>query len=183
METETEADKGVTIRLSGRVERRSIYGNGKRRGSVYDAKCGPVEVSADTRAGAVAELMKATAAMLDGYGNPVILWSLDGREAWIAFHTPSGWGYAINDATRQHNSRMGSMIYPNGGISTREECLERMRSHWYDLNARAIVDGIMGLCTDMRLWECPKCRTVQRSHAPYKCKNPACGADAPAFDW
>lgn len=176
MENET------TVRVSAKVEKRSVIG---KRGGVYDAECGKVSVSgAPSRAEAAKRLTEAVSAALDSFGSPVILWSLDGREVWIAFPTEHGWGYAINDAGRAYNSREGSPLYHNGGSwPTREECLDRMRAHWYDVNARYIVDGILGLCTDQRQWVCKRCASVSRSGAPYKCRNPACEADAPAFDW
>lgn len=182
---ELEKEVTATIRLTAKIESHSVISKGRSR-RVYDAACGEVKVTAPSRAEAVAELSKAVADALESWGNPLILWSLDGRDAWIAFATPHGWGYTISDAGRAHcDPRFGgSMLFANGGTwATREECLEHMRSHWYDQNVGLIVDGILGLCTDQRQWVCGKCHGVSRSGAPYLCRNPACGAPAFAFAW
>lgn len=185
METATETDPtATTIRLTGKIEKRSVLRGGRAR-AVYDGACGKVEISAEpSRAAVSAALSAKVAAFLDGYGSPVVLWSLDGRECWIAFPTPEGWGYAITDAGRAWNMRTGATVYATCGREwSRDECLEHMRQHWYALNAAYIVDGIVGLCTDQREWNCKACGSVQRSGAPYLCRNPACGAPAPAFEW
>lgn len=167
------------------VEKRSVYDGRKR--SVYDATCGKLTAGGFAcPAHAKTAMAEKVARFLDSYGSPVALWSLDGRDVYLAFPTPDGWAYTISDAARKGNAPHlgGSLLWGScGPFDSREECLSRMRSHWYDGNARDIVEGIIGLCTDMRLWVCAACHSVSRSGAPYVCRNPACGAVAPAFDW
>ena len=166
----------VGFRLAATIEKNSIIRGGRTKYN-YTAKCGAVEVTENTKADATVKLAEATKQALENWGNPVVLWSFDKREAWIAFPTPSGWGYAIIDADRPCMIRDGYPIYQNGGAwATRAECLEHMRQHWSDLNVMPIVLGIIGLCTERRQWVCRRCNCCTQAAPPYICQNPACNA-------
>jgi hypothetical protein len=185
METQAEKDNvSVGVTIPAKVERRGLVG---KRGSVYDGVCGPCEASGASRAEARANLTAEVVAFVEGFESPAVMWSLDGRECWIAFPNGAGacWSYAITDAERHPYWRGApDIVYgTSGGYASRAECIGRMRSHWYDLNAGKIVRGIVGLCTDRRQWVCKHCNCVTEGGAPYRCGAPHCGKDAPVFDW
>jgi hypothetical protein len=163
------------IALKMRATVRKLHYTGRRRSVRYVATLGNVEAIADTEAeakGALAAIVEQACADLTA---PLIIYDLVERDTvWIAAPGAYGWGYTITRRAPEigpHYSRSTSL----GGFWTREDCYTHMKAHWYAQNAELIVNGIVALCSSWREWVCPKCATGQRAHAPYVCRNPACG--------
>lgn len=163
-----------SIRLPIKIDKQTLYpGNGRRKLS-YKASIGALSASADTEVQARAELDRLVHRATETENATVIMYSLcDQSEVWVASGDAHGWHYSIVRPREpgSHYSRASQV----GGGWTREECLDRMRDHWYQNNVQPIVEGIVALFTDVRQWVCSRCASVQTGPAPYVCRNPVCG--------
>ena len=113
-------------------------------------------------------------------GPPIVM--LDYCEpdtVWVGAQCPWNglWGYAIYRGAEQYGLPRGSVREGGGCVrfQTRSQCEDALRAHWYNNGPEAVVRGIIGLCTDVREWTCPKCQSVQRREPPYRCEAPRCG--------
>ena len=165
-------DTQETVRVKADVRKATYYPGRGRRQHKYVAKVGHLEASADSAAEAKTALASMVTHALDNLASPTVMFDfVEPQTAWVAFAGPHGWGYEIARHRGDGTSRMCGV----GGHWTRDECLERMRDHWYQNNAALMVSGIVALCTSWREWSCPRCKSAVRSFAPYVCQSPACG--------
>ncbi|KKW46581.1 MAG: hypothetical protein UY96_C0003G0084 [Parcubacteria group bacterium GW2011_GWB1_56_8] len=168
----------MAIRLIGTCDKRTYGVTRKSRKTEYRAKLGNVESNArSSEKEAFDDLSVQIATLCGELTGPTIMFDLvEPQTVWVAYAGAFGWSYEIHRHASWGISR-GSSI---GGSWTRDECLSRMREHWYSNNVAPIVNGIVALCTSRREWICPKCHYVMRSEAPYVCQAPRCGHEARA---
>lgn len=151
-----------------------------KRGSLRHKACiGQIEATAKTEREAQGALAEAVKAAIENMGNPLLLFDLvRPGEIWLAYQNSSGsWWYThIRRAPGMALSGAAWEGGNTGAWDTRNECIEHMRAHWYQVNIEPIVMGVVALCTGLRQWVCKKCGYVQQGYAPYVCNAPRCDA-------
>ena len=162
-----------SIKIEVKVETRTGFLRGDRS---FLAILGNVEARGATDTAARHTLAKDVASICAEIASPTVMWDLvEPATVWIAYPSAFGWAYSITRHQPREASLHNASACQIGSGWTRDECLDRMKKHWYDNNVRPIVEGIVGLCTDRRRFECAKCRSMSVAGAPYACSNPSCG--------
>lgn len=168
--------KDFTVRLTAAVKRETYYpGNGRKKYG-YKAKLGVLESSADTEQDARSRLQALAERAISVENATTVMFDvLEIGKVWIASGDAHGWHYEIH--RQRERTQFSSWSTAQGGTPwTREECLDRMRFHWYDSNARHIVEGILALA-GFGHGVCKRCDGVTRfQYRPTICENPACRA-------
>src|SRR5690606_15795548 len=102
-------------------------------------------------------------------------WYLRGFDGslWIAHYRFHQWIHAIVRPVEGSAHEVTGLCI--GGYERREDALEAMRAHWYANFVQPLVNGLVALCTDRRVFTCPACGAASVSGAPYVCQSPACG--------
>lgn len=166
--------KEFTVRLTATVKTETYY-PGRKKYRKYVAKLGALEASAETEQDARTQLQVLAERAVTVDNSPTVMFDLlEMGKVWIAVGTQHGWHYEIH--RQASNTHFSSASSAQGPGWTQAECLERMRFHWYDANARHIVEGILALA-GFGHGVCKRCDGVTRfQYRPAVCENPACRA-------